>query len=546
MLNCSRLPTLVSKKPAFRHLPIVDLPMPRLSQTRRQALICLALLFILQPQRSISQDKIPAHLRSALGAISANSLRGHLSFVASDLLEGRDSPSRGLDIAAEYIAAQFRRAGLEPVGGDGYFQTAHWSLAAQDLRAFRLQLAFNGQTLDVGAQQVSLRVASAVDVSSAEFFKLEYGDSSALSKLTAAQVEKGVILTEIPDFQREDISRWEELAGRQQAFLRKLKDLKAALVISFDRQSQTGSGAGNGRLIDPESRAPSNAGATLPWIRVHSAEAVRVYDTLQPGLNPGSVLLSIPAPIEKPVKLRNVVGLLRGSDPVLQDSYILVTAHYDHVGSDPSREVDPIFNGANDDGSGTVSVIELASALSQLSPRPKRSLVFMTVFAEEKGLLGSRYYARHPLFPLEKTMANLNLEVLGRTDGSEGSYKNKAALTGFEYSNLGEVFVKAGQLSGVEVYRHPTFSDAFYARSDNLAFAEKGIVAHSVCSGFLFPDLHAPQDHWDKIDYANLVKLNRLVATALWMIAEDPVSPSWNPAASKAARYLKAWQERHN
>ncbi len=334
---------------------IVDLPMPRLSQTRRQALaVCLALPIILQPQRSVSQDKIPAHLQSALGAISANSLRGHLSFIASDLLEGRDSPSRGLDIAAEYIAAQFRRAGLEPVGGDGYFQTANWSVAAQDLRAFRLQLAFDGRTLDVGAQQVSFRLASAVDVSSSEVFKLEYGDPSALSKLTAAQMEKRVVLTEIPDFQREDISRWEELAGRQQAFLKKLNDLKAALVISLDRQSQTGSGAGNGRLIDPENRGPSNAVATLPWIRVHSAEAVRVYDTLQPGLNPGSVLLSIPAPIERPVKLRNVVGLLRGSDPVLQDSYILVTAHYDHVGSDPSREVDPIFNGANDDGSGTV------------------------------------------------------------------------------------------------------------------------------------------------------------------------------------------------
>ena len=184
--------------------------------------------------------------------------------------------------------------------------------------------------------------------------------------------------------------------------------------------------------------------ATLPWIRVHSAEAVRVYDTLQPGLNPGTVLLSVPAPVEKPVKLRNVVGLLRGSDPALQDSYVLVTAHYDHVGSDPSREADPIFNGANDDGSGTVSVIELASALSRLNPRPKRSLVFMTVFAEEKGLLGSRYYARHPVFPLEKTVANINLEVLGRTDGPDGGYKNKAALTGFEYSNLGGGLCEGG------------------------------------------------------------------------------------------------------
>ena len=520
--------------------------MPRLSQTKRQVLaVCLGLICVFRTQLSVSQDKIPAHLQSVLDTISTHSLRGHLSFIASDLLEGRDSPSRGLDIAAEYIAAQFRRAGLEPVGGDGYFQTAHWLLAEQDPRLFRLHLGFNGRSLEVGPRQVSFRIGAAVEVSSSQVFKLEYGDPSALSTLTAARVEKRVVLTEIPDFQREDVSRWEELAGRQQAFLTKLMELKAALVISIDRHSQTGSGAGNGRLIDPEIRGNPIASAALPWIKVHSADAVKVYDALEPGLNPATVLLSVPAPVERPVKLRNVVGLLHGSDPALQDSYVLVTAHYDHVGTDPSREADPIFNGANDDGSGTVSVIELASALSRLNPRPKRSLVFMTVFAEEKGLLGSRYYARHPLFPLEKTVANINLEVLGRTDGPEGGYKNKAALTGFEYSNLGEVFVKAGQLSGVEVYRHPTFSDAFYPRSDNLALAEKGVVAHSLCSGFLFPDLHAPQDHWDKIDYPNLAKLNRLMTIALWMIAENPAAPAWNAAAPKAAPYLRAWQERH-
>jgi Peptidase family M28 len=520
--------------------------MPRSSRTKRPVLaVCLALQFVLRTQLSVSQDKIPAHLQSVLDAISANSLRGHLSFIASDLLEGRDSPSRGLDIAAEYIAAQFRRAGLEPAGGDGYFQTANWRVAAQDLRAFRLQLAFNGRTLDVSPQQVSFRIGSAMEVSASEVIKLEYEDPSKLSTLTAAQVERRAVLTEIPDFQREDISRWEGLAGQQQAFLRKLTELKAALVISFDRRSQTGSGAGNGRLIDPESRGSAIASVALPWIRVHNAAAVKIYDALQQGVNPGRVSLSVPAPVERPAKLRNVVGLLRGSDPVLQDSYILVTGHYDHVGTDPSREDDPIFNGANDDGSGTVSVIELASALSRLNPRPKRSLVFMTVFAEEKGLLGSRYYARHPVFPLAKTVANINLEVLGRTDGPEGGHKNKAGLTGFEYSNLGEVFVKAGQLSGVEVYRHPMFSDAFYPRSDNLALAEKGVVAHSLCSGFLFPDLHAPQDHWDKIDYPNLAKLNRLVTTALWMIAENPEAPRWNAAIPKAAPYLKAWQERH-
>jgi len=321
--------------------------------------------------------------------------------------------------------------------------------------------------------------------------------------------------------------------------------LKAALVISIDRQSQTGSGAGNGQLIDPEDHDTQIASTPLPWLRVHSSEVVKAYDSLKLGINRGTVSLSVPAPMERPVRLRNVVGLLRGSDATLSDTYILVTAHYDHVGIDPSREPDPIFNGANDDGSGTVSVIELASAMSRLNPRPKRSLVFMAVFAEEKGLMGSRYYVRHPLFPLAKTIANVNLEVLGRTDGQEGSYRNKAALTGFEYSDLGDVFVKSGRLLGVEVYRHTKFSDAFYARSDNFSFAEQGIVAHSLCAGFLFPDLHGPQDHWDKIDYPNLEKLNRLTAVALWMIAENPAVPKWNALAPKAGPYLKLWQERN-
>ena len=115
------------------------------------------------------------------------------------------------------------------MGGDGYFQTANWRVAEQDLRTFRLQLTLNGRTLDVGPQQVSFRIGSAVEVTASEVVKLEYQDPSKLSTLTAAQVEKRVVLTEIPDFQREDISRWEELAGRQQAFLRKLAGAESSI-----------------------------------------------------------------------------------------------------------------------------------------------------------------------------------------------------------------------------------------------------------------------------------------------------------------------------
>ena len=128
------------------------------------------------------------------------------------------------------------------------------------------------------------------------------------------------------------------------------------------------------------------------------------------------------APKQTPAQLRNVVGILRGSDASLKETCVLVTAHYDHVGVNPNAEGDRIYNGANDDGSGTVSVVELAGALSKLKQRPKRSIIFVTFFGEEEGLFGSRYYAHHPVFPIAQTVADVNLEQIGRTDDSEGPH----------------------------------------------------------------------------------------------------------------------------
>ncbi|MET0288796.1 MAG: M28 family peptidase, partial [Pseudoxanthomonas sp.] len=198
--------------------------------TLRVALLAAALAV---STAQAAEPKLSAEQTGLLSSISADNMRGHLSFLASDALEGRGTPSRGLDIAAEYIAAQFRAAGLEPLGDDGYFQTADW------------------------------------------------------------------------------------------------------------------------REIAPERERAKFAGA------------------------------------REPLTVRNVVGVLRGSDPELSKTYILVTAHYDHVGIRAGDGSDSIYNGANDDGSGTVSVIELARAFSAQKVRPKRSIVFMTVFGEEHGLVGS-------------------------------------------------------------------------------------------------------------------------------------------------------------
>ena len=224
----------------------------------------------------------------------------------------------------------------------------------------------------------------------------------------------------------------------------------------------------------------------------------------------------------------------------------MVTAHYDHVGMRGAEGTDRIFNGANDDGSGTVSVVEIASALATLKERPRRSILFATFFGEEKGLLGSRYYGKHPIIPVEKTVADINLEQVGRTDDSEGPQINRASMTGFGYSGVSTAFVEAGKAEGVEVVKHPRNSDDFFGRSDNQALADLGVPAHTLCVAFVYPDYHAAADHWDKVDYANMARIDRVVARALLMMADDPQEPKWDASNPKAARYLKAWKDRRS
>lgn len=317
--------------------------------------------------------------KDVLEHISADSLKGHLWFLASDLLEGRGSPSRGLDIAAEYIADEFRRDGLEPGGDDDYYQTT-------------------------------------------------------------------------------------TLRGRG----------------SSDEQ-----------------------------------------------------------------KVRNVIGVLRGSDPKLRDTFVMVTAHYDHLGIRKLNGQDVIYNGANDDGSGTVSVMELASALSTMKVRPRRSIIFMTFFGEERGELGSAFYGKHPAFPIEKTIADVNLEQVGRTDDLEGPRVSAVSMTGYDYSQVGDIFAAAGKLTGVAVQKHPRYSDAFFSRSDNQAIAYLGVPAHTICTAFEYPDYHRPSDHREKVDYSNMAKVDRMVALGLMMLADSDAVPMWNQSNPKASAYARAWKALH-
>ncbi len=490
--------------------------------------------------RSISPE-----VKSALDRISKDSLRGHLSFIASDLLEGRGTPSRGLDIAAEYIAAQFRRAGLEPVGDVNeagektYFQTANWFVAEPDADLFELVFSDDQQTLRVSSQQVTFGGEQKLELTQAPLVKVDFKDTGAF---TAEQIKGRVIVTEIPDYRRIEEARRGEMVRERNEFLSKVSALNPALMISIDRGSSIGRGLGTRRLIDPENRGMSSPGRNPQFLTVHDPRVAKLYDSFKAGETAAKVSLHTPVAGEKPVKLRNVIGLLRGSEPALNNTYVLLTAHYDHLGMRPDQGGDYIFNGANDDGSGTVSVIELASALSSLKQRPKRSIVFMTFFGEERGLLGSIYYSRHPIFPIEKTIANINLEHVGRTDDPEGDKRGTATLTGFDYTDIGATFKEAGELTGIDVYKHERNSDAFFSRSDNQALANQGVPAHTLGVSFIFPDYHQTGDHWEKIDYENMAKVDRMIALALVTIANGTEAPKWNEANPKTERYVKAWR----
>ena len=493
-------------------------------------LVCFfgALLFA----QHTSAPSLPPDTQAVLDHISPASLRGHLSFIASDLLEGRFTPSRGLDIAAEYIAAQFRRAELEPVGDDGYFQTAEMRELEPAKTGIEIKIEQAGRVIHIPREDTTPRFHDALELSAA-IYKTTC-DESALDHLQPEEVHDRVLIVRLPEFNGPSASQAARQYGALLGVLRRVKP-KLTLMLSQSGMAE----------LDSTLTGASDHRFDEQVIMVRSAEVARWYDSLRNGPTGATISLHMPAAAELSVSARNVIGLLRGSDPVLKNTYILVTAHYDHLGMAADGSPNRIYNGANDDGSGTVSVIELASALATLQPRPKRSLVFLTFFGEEEGTLGSLYYAKHPIFPIEKTIGDVNLEQVGRTDALDGIKLAQVTFTGFDYSTLPRAFQAAGAQTGVRIVSDASDGESFFARSDNAPLADQGIPAHTLAVAFEFPDYHRVSDKWQKIDYGNMAKVDRMIALGLILLAQNPEPPKWNEKNPKTAPYLDAWREHH-
>lgn len=488
-------------------------------------LTCICLLEAAAPAPGVAPE-----MQAALDGIQASDLRNDLKFIASDELEGRDTPSPGLDRAADYIADQFRRAGLEPGAGASYFQTASMMLVEPDLSHFELKLVSGGKEFEAQPSQAFFLYPVDLDLNDAPIFKLDLADDAQVRQLTKGQVQGKVVVAAMD----------RRLMRHLEAAEPVLRSGAPALVIFVDRKGETTRYRFNRRLVDPS--AQPNSENRPARIFLSGDRAADFLDALKPGANDATAAVHFAA-LRTPAMPHNVIGVLRGSDPALRDTAVLLTAHYDHLGMKPEGPGDRIYNGANDNGSGTVSVMEVARALASLPHNPRRSIVFITFFGEEKGLIGSRYYAHHPLWPLDKTIADLNLEQLGRTDSSEGRELSNASLTGFDYSDLTRFVQDAGKDTGVKVYKDPNGSDPYFRDSDNLSFAEMGVPAETLCVAFDFPDYHAVGDEWQKIDYDNMAKVDRAIALAMFLMADSERPVRWNESNPKTAPYVKAAKE---
>ena len=381
-------------------------------------------------------------------------------------------------MAAEYIAAQFRRAGLEPVGDEGYFQNAKY----QSVKPNPDGLEFTLGDMRAEAGTVAIQEAVAADLNRAAAFKIKLSDTVALNALTVDQVRGKVLLVEVPDGGG---GRGNSGFQAQRRILTQLAKLEPAMVVMVRASAQPASPNARVPLRDATAPAPK-APVLNVWDKaIHAAVAAAA-----PGPMEAVVSTHIAAPIVQPVKLRNVAGILRGTDPQLKDTYIIVTGHYDHLGMRPNASGDSIYNGANDDASGTASVIAVAGALASLEEKPRRTIVFVTVFGEEVGGLGARWYTGHPIFPLAKTVADINLEQLGRTDDMRGSRGRAVQSDRLRLHRHRRHLCQGGRNHRREGDQTRDQQRRVLQPQRQRHFADAGIPSTTLSVSYVFPDYH--------------------------------------------------------
>lgn len=493
----------------------------------------------------------------------------HLRFLASDLLEGRAPATRGGQVAAQYIAAQFQALGLEPAGEKGsYFQpvalvgmtpqpTLSWGKAGSppDSLSFRESFVAWAERPepDIGATGEVVFVGYGIRAPEWQWDDYKGTDLKGKVLLMLVNdpglVDSTVFLGKILTY----YGRWTyklEEAARQGASAAILVHTTESATYPWDvvRGSWT---VEQFKLDQPHSPSLAVAG----WVTDGAARAALVkaglnLDSLsraaarrdfRPAATGIQATLRVRSALRR-VQSENVAARLPGRDPQLSEQAVLITSHWDHKGIGPVVRGDSIYNGAEDNASGIAAMLGVAAALTRL-PRPARSIVFLATTAEESGLLGSEAYVQRPLLPLGRTAAVLNLDVTN----VRGATRDIGAL-GLDRSTLGPVFTAAARAEGMTVESQPDVRGSFF-RSDHFPFARAGVPALSIKPGIDFVGhpkpwgeeqeriyneqrYHQPSDEYQPtFRYDGMAQQVRVTVRTAQAVANNRDAPRWLPSS---------------
>ncbi len=497
----------------------------------------LALLLAVLPGLATAQrQQAPAPARGA-ASITTEDVRRRIDLIADDSMLGRATPSPQLDLAAAYMAGEFRRFGLKPGGDSGtYLQRYPLDVLRFDPESAAIRVTGRTPATWRGGQDVLLVEGQAPERATSGSGVLITGSAEGSTALDSSAVAGKVLFVAFgPGLNA--------IAAK----VLPLRPLAMILVAGFPDSIWLRL---PGRTASIRVHNPSEGGGGVPVPAVFAvrsatvaplfaqsgspAESLRAWGDRPLAAHPLSdvgLQLDVRERLLQHTSAPNVIGILEGSDAALKKEYVLFTAHLDHIGTPgagegcSARGADSICNGADDDGSGTVAVLELAQAFASARERTKRSLVFMTVSGEERGLWGSAYFADHPTVSLANVVADLNSDMVGR------NAKDTLAVIGREHSNLGTMLdsVTAAHADlGIKPVGDLWPQEGLYFRSDHYNFAKKGVPILFFTTG-LHPDYHQVSDSPDKIDAEKEARFARLVFYLGLAVANAAQRPQWNP-----------------
>ena len=448
--------------------------------------------------------------------ITAAELESHVRALAHDSMRGRDTPSPELEEAARYVADRLQGFGVRPAVSDSFLQWYSITTVEQGEDGEQRAVLSGPDTeveLELGSDFVPMGVGPEAEAR---------GAIRLVRSLVSPGPSEGEILA-VPSGPKELSST----LGKVRTALDSSEAAGALVAVDADEEMF-------GRLARffggerTDIGQPDSLTTPVTLVR-RGALPEALSGSLESGI---AVPPGWTAELRSTARIRveramNTVGWIRGSDPELSDEYVIFTAHMDHVGVGPAVDGDSIYNGADDDATGVATILEVAEAFANADTPPRRSVVFMTVSGEEKGLLGSRWYAENPVFPLDRTVANLNMDMIGR------NWNDTVAAIGLEHSTLGSTTRRVAEehpALGMHVVGDRWPGERLYFRSDHYNFAREGVPALFYFSG-LHEDYHEPSDEAGEVEYRKTARIARLIYLTGLEVADADERPSWDPKA---------------